>query len=74
MSIGTLVLWLGCAVVSQTFPWLLENLKPYGTFWLYRLLTVGSFFATWCLVPETKGKSLEQIELEWQMKPAGKPL
>jgi len=66
MSIGTLVLWIGCAGVGQTFPWLLENLKPAGTFGLYAMLTGICLIATWILVPETKGKSLEQIEAEWQ--------
>lgn len=74
MSIGTLVLWIGCAVVSQTFPWLLENLKPSGTFWLYGILTSLSLVATWRLVPETKGKSLEQIEIEWQTKSSSGPV
>jgi hypothetical protein len=52
--------------VGQTFPWLLENLKPAGTFGLYAMLTGICLIATWILVPETKGKSLEQIEAEWQ--------
>jgi len=74
MSIGTLTVWIGCALVSQTFPWMLETLKPSGTFWLYGIFTGISFFTVWLLVPETKGKSLEKIELEWQTKPSGKPL
>jgi MFS transporter, SP family, arabinose:H+ symporter len=65
MSIATLALWIGCAVVGQTFPWLLEHFKPSGTFGLYAALTTFSFFIAYVLVPETKGKSLEQIEMEW---------
>lgn len=66
MSIGTLILWIACAGVSQTFPWLLEHLQPSGTFFFYALLTGFSFVAAWWLVPETKGRSLEQIERGWQ--------
>ena len=66
MSIGTLILWIACAGVSQTFPWLLQHLQPAGTFFLYALLTGLSFVAAWRLVPETKGRSLEQIERSWQ--------
>lgn len=66
MSIGTLALWIACAVVSQTFPWLLLHLLPAGTFLLYGCLTAASWLAIWRLVPETKGQSLEQIERGWQ--------
>jgi SP family arabinose:H+ symporter-like MFS transporter len=68
MSLSTVVLWIGCAAVSQTFPWLLENLSPAGTFWLYAALTLLSWVAVWRLIPETKGRSLEQIERSWRGK------
>ena len=62
MSIGTFTIWGGCTLVAQTFPWLLENLGPAGSFWLYAILVAPALPVVWLLVPETKGKTLEQIE------------
>jgi len=62
MSISIFSLWIGCTLVAQTFPWLLDNIGPSWTFWLYAMTTPAAFaFVLW-LVPETKGKTLEQIE------------
>jgi SP family arabinose:H+ symporter-like MFS transporter len=66
MSIGTFTLWVGCALVGQTFPWLLSNLGPAWTFWLFAGLTSISLYAAWRLVFETKGKSLERMSSEIQ--------
>lgn len=65
MSIATLSLWAGTALVGQTVPWLLENLQPYGTFWLFALLCSPAIYLGWRVLPETKGKSLEEIEHYW---------
>jgi sugar porter (SP) family MFS transporter len=65
MSIATLALWAGTALVGQTVPWLLENLKPAGTFWLFALLCSPALYLGWKILPETKGKSLEEIEQYW---------
>ena len=65
MSIATLALWAGTALVGQTVPWLLENLKPAGTFWLFALLCSPALYLGWKVLPETKGKSLEEIEQYW---------
>lgn len=65
MSIGTFSIWAGCAAVALTFPWLNKNLGPAMTFWLYAVLLAPSFFFVRWFVPETKGKSLEEIEKSW---------
>jgi MFS transporter, SP family, arabinose:H+ symporter len=65
MSIATLSLWTGTALVGQTVPWLLENLQPYGTFWLFALLCSPAIYLGWKVLPETKEKSLEEIEQYW---------
>ncbi len=65
MSIATFALWIGATVIGQLVPWLLENLKPYGTFWLFALFTAPSIFFVLKLLPETKGKTLEEIENYW---------
>ena len=62
MSISIFSLWAGCALVAQTFPKLLETIGPSNTFWLYALTTPLAFLFVLLLVPETKGKTLEQIE------------
>lgn len=64
-ALATLFLWVADFVVSQTFPMLLNSIGAAYTFWLYAAV---SFFAVYfCakFIPETKGKSLEQVELLW---------
>jgi MFS transporter, SP family, arabinose:H+ symporter len=65
MSFGVFTVWATCGVVSQTFPWLKENLGPAGCFWLYASLCAPSILFVWLIVPETKGKTLEEIEKSW---------
>ncbi len=65
MSISIFSLWTGCTIVAQTFPPLLDFLGASHTFWLYALTTPVSFLFVLFLVPETKGKSLEQIERQF---------
>lgn len=65
MSIATLSLWIGTALVGQITPWLLETIQPYGTFWLFALVTTPALYLAIKMMPETKGKSLEEIESYW---------
>ena len=65
MSFGVFAVWATCGLVSQTFPWLKENLGPAGCFWLYATLCAPSLLFVWAIVPETKGKTLEEIEKFW---------
>jgi SP family arabinose:H+ symporter-like MFS transporter len=65
MSIATLTLWVGTFIIGQTVPWMLDNLRPYGTFWLFSLMLLPAIWITWKLVPETKGLTLEEIERYW---------
>ena len=73
MSIATFSLWTGTALVGQMVPWLLENLHPHGTFWLFALLCSPAIYLGWKVLPETKGKSLEEIEHYW-LSMAEKPM
>ncbi len=68
MSIATFSLWTGTYIIGQMVPWLIENLKPYGTFWLFAFMLLPAIYITWKLVPETKGRSLEEIEQYWLKK------
>lgn len=65
MSVAIFFLWLSVYVVSQTFPMLLESIGSAYTFWIYMVMSVIAFFFVWVMVPETKGKSLEEIEQLW---------
>lgn len=65
MSVATLTLWTGTAIVGQMVPWLLETLEPSGTFWLFALFSAPAIYLAWKVLPETKGKSLEEIEAYW---------
>jgi len=65
MSIATLSLWIGTYIIGQLVPWMLEVLRPFGTFWLFALTLLPAIWITWKLIPETKGKSLEEIEKYW---------
>jgi len=65
MSIATLTLWVGTFIIGQTVPWMLDNLQPYGTFWLFAVMLIPAIWITWKLVPETKGLTLEEIERYW---------
>ncbi len=65
MSLATFSLWMGTALVGQLTPIFLEKLKPAGTFWLFALLTTPAFWLAIKIIPETKGKSLEEIERYW---------
>lgn len=65
-SIATSTLWTGTLVVTFTFLSLVRALGVSGTFAIYAILSVASFVFIWKMVPETKGKTLEQIQREWE--------
>jgi MFS transporter, SP family, arabinose:H+ symporter len=62
MSIATFSLWAACFILTYTFPLLNQLLKASGTFWLYGCICLLGFLFIFKRLPETKGKSLEQIE------------
>ena len=68
MSLATFSLWIGTALVGQLTPVLLEKLKPAGTFWLFAIMTAPTLYLAIKIIPETKGKSLEEIERYWLNK------
>ena len=68
MSVAIFFLWVAVFAVSQTFPMLQSSVGPAITFWIYMVMSVIAFFFVWRLVPETKEKSLEEIEQFWKNK------
>lgn len=65
MSLTGLSLWIGTYLIGQLTPWLLENLGPAGTFFFFALMCIPYLFIVWKWIPETTGKSLEDIERHW---------
>ncbi|MBK7131434.1 MAG: sugar porter family MFS transporter [Bacteroidales bacterium] len=64
MSVATFALWTACFVLTYTFPLLNKLLNASGTFWLYGIICIFGFWFILRKLPETKGKSLEEIEQE----------
>lgn len=64
MAVSTFFLWAACFLLTYTFPLLNEYLKASGTFWVYGGICLAGFLFIRSRLPETKGKSLEEIEKE----------
>ena len=64
MAISTFFLWVACFVLTYTFPILNEAVGASGTFWLYGIICLSGFFFIRAKLPETKGKTLEELEKE----------
>ncbi|MDR2121423.1 MAG: sugar porter family MFS transporter [Tannerella sp.] len=64
VAVSTFFLWAACFVLTYTFPLLNGALDAYGTFWLYGFICLLGFVYIYRNLPETKGKSLEDIEEE----------
>lgn len=62
MAVSTFALWSASFVLTYTFPLLNNALGAYGTFWLYGVICVAGFLFIKTNLPETKGKTLEEIE------------
>lgn len=68
MSIATFCLWCACALLTMTFLTLTSILSPTGAFLIYACFCVITFAIVWFAVPETKGRTLEEIEHLWQRR------
>ena len=64
-SVATSTLWSGALLVTFTFLSLVNFLKLSGTFTLFGALSAACFLYVWTSVPETKGKTLEEIQESW---------
>lgn len=66
MSIAGFALWVGTYLIGQLTPWMLKNLTPAGTFFLFAFMCLPYLFIMWKYIPETTGKTLEEIESYWK--------
>ena len=64
-SIATSTLWSGTLLVTLTFLSLVKVLNLWGTFAIYGALSFACLLFVWKMVPETKGRTLEQIQQAW---------
>ena len=67
MSVAAFVIWVACYIVAQTFPMLNDNpsIGPAITFWIYATVSLVSFLFVLVAIPETKGRTLEEIGRMW---------
>ncbi len=65
MSLAVASLWIACFILTYTFPLLNRDLGPAGTFWIYAAICISGFVFIKFRLPETKGKTLEEIEDEF---------
>lgn len=65
MGVATVALWIACFAVSLSVPTMFERLGKAATFWTYGVMCAVAFFFVLFCVPETKGKTLEEIERTW---------
>ena len=68
MGIATMSNWLANALVTTTFPILRDHLGANGTLAIFAFFAVLAFFFVYWRIPETKDKSLEDIERYWIAK------
>jgi len=66
MSVATSANWGANLFVALTFLTLIQATGRSSTFWIYGLVGIGAWLFTWFYVPETKGRSLEDIESHWK--------
>ena len=64
MATCTFALWVGCCTLTFSFPSMNAALGSSGSFWIYSAICTCAFVFLYRLCPETKGKSLEQLEKE----------
>jgi sugar porter (SP) family MFS transporter len=65
MAIATVILWVSDFAVTLSFPVIADRLNESTAFWLYAAMCAVDFVFMFFFLPETKGKTLEEIEKRW---------
>jgi len=66
MSISILMVWIGVVLITQLTPILLEGVGGAFTFWIFMINAIILIIFTYNMIPETKGKTLEEIAKMWK--------
>jgi MFS transporter, SP family, arabinose:H+ symporter len=68
MSLATITIWVACLLVVETVPWCMNSrlVGPAATFGIYGACSAATFLFVLGFLPETKGRSLEEIEKSWR--------
>lgn len=72
MSVPVAALWISNLIVSWTFPmlndniWLTEKFNHGFSYWIYGIMCLLALLFVWRFIPETKGRTLEEIEKFWK--------
>jgi len=65
MSVAAMTVWITDFIVTQTFPMMRDGLGATATFGAYAVVSLFSFLFVLAMIPETKGRTLEEIEHSW---------
>ena len=68
MSVAGFALWIGTYLIGQLTPWMLVHLTPAGTFFLFAFMCLPYLWIMYKYIPDTTGKSLEEIEAWWKKR------
>jgi sugar porter (SP) family MFS transporter len=72
VAISSLAVWTADAILNQLFPLMRDNWGKSVTFYVFAAVLIPQFYFVWKIMPETKGRSLEEIELSWHDVEGGK--
>jgi MFS family permease len=65
VAICSLAVWTADAVLNQLFPLMRDHWGKSTIFYAFAAILIPQFYFVWKIMPETKGKSLEEIEKSW---------
>jgi MFS family permease len=66
MAVATTALWAACFLLTYTFPLINRAMGTGATFWMYAVICAAGFVFVLRRLPETQGKTLEEIEAGWR--------
>lgn len=65
VAISSLAVWTADAILNQLFPLMRDHWGKSNTFYVFAAVLIPQFYFVWKLMPETKGRTLEEIERSW---------